>query len=220
MDNISRVFRSKDDCRKYYNGLGKWYDFLSGSFEKKYRNTGIKNLNVRDGDKVLEIGFATGKAISIFARQVGPKGKVFGLDISEKMLTITSKYIRKKNLSNRVELRCGDAANLPYSSDFFNRIFISFTLELFDTPEISFVLDECRRVLKDDGRICIISMSKKGKQTAMLKFYEWLHKNFEKYVDCRPVYLEKLLKENKFLPETIVIKKPFSLPIEIITAKK
>jgi demethylmenaquinone methyltransferase/2-methoxy-6-polyprenyl-1,4-benzoquinol methylase len=220
MNEISRVLRTKDDCRKYYNRLGKYYDLLSGSFEKKYRNIGIRNLNVQKGEKVLEIGFATGKAIEIFAQQVGKEGKVCGLDLSDKMLEITSKVIKNIGLSDRVELKCGDATNIPFSTDYFDKIFISFTLELFDTPEIPFVLDECRRVLKDNGLICVISMSKNSKPGLMLKIYEWCHEHFEKYVDCRPVYLDKLLTDNKFSPEKIIIKKPLGLPIEIITAKK
>lgn len=220
MSDISRVIRTKEECRKYYNSLGKWYDLLSGSFEKKFRNIGIKELRVNNGDKILEIGFATGKAIEIFAKQVGKTGKVYGIDLSDKMVEITKRKISISENNELVELKCGDATNLPYRTDHFDKIFISFTLELFDTPEIPFVLDECRRVLKDDGRICVISMSKCGNPGIILKIYEWSHKHFEKYVDCRPVYLEKLLKENKFLPETIIIKKPFGLPIEIITAKK
>jgi demethylmenaquinone methyltransferase/2-methoxy-6-polyprenyl-1,4-benzoquinol methylase len=220
MNDISRVIRTKEDCRKYYNSLGKWYDLLSGSFEKKYRNIGINNLDVRSGDRVLEIGFATGKALCVFANLVGSHGKVFGLDISDKMLEITDRALRRKGISDRVELKCGDASNLPYSTDYFDKVFISFTLELFDTPEIPFVLDECRRVMKDNGHICIITMSKKGKNTIMLRLYEWFHEHFEKYVDCRPIYLENILVQNKFLPETIIFKKPLGLPIEIITAKK
>ena len=179
MNEISRVYRTKEECRKYYNSLGKWYDFLSGSFEKKYRNTGIKNLDVKKGEKVLEIGFATGKAIVKFAKLVGDEGKVCGIDLSDKMLEIAKKYVSCSGFEERVELKCADAVNLPYSTEYFDKIFISFTLELFDTPEIHFVLEECRRVLKDDGLICIISMSKNSKYGIMLKTYEWFHRHFE-----------------------------------------
>ena len=85
------------------------------------------------------------------------------------MFNVAQANVSKAGLSGRVELTCGDAAKLPFEDNFFNAIYISFTLELFDTPEIPVVLNECQRVLQADGRICIVAMSKKEKSGLMVK---------------------------------------------------
>ena len=50
------------------------------------REEGIKMLAPSPGEHLLEIGFGTGHVLVELARAVGPKGKVFGIDLSENML--------------------------------------------------------------------------------------------------------------------------------------
>ena len=78
------------------------------------------------------------------------------------MFNVAQARLSKAGLSGSVELKCGDATSLPFEAGFFDAIYMSFTLELFDTPEIGVVLNECQRVLRSDGRIGIVAMAKKA----------------------------------------------------------
>jgi ubiquinone/menaquinone biosynthesis C-methylase UbiE len=192
---ITRVTRSKKEAKASYNKLSQWYDMLAGHYEKKYRDAALQELSVKDGEVVLEIGFGTGDCILHLAQSVGNSGMVYGIDLSDGMVDITRVKVREAGLSDRTMLMLGDAVKLPLESNCYDAVFTSFTLELFDTPEIPIVLRECRRVLRSGGRICIVAMSKKGKNSLMMRLYEWLHNNFPSYVDCRPIFLEKALED-------------------------
>ena len=220
MREIKRVKRSKEDAKNSYNKMSKWYDLLAGHSEKRFRNVGLQKLNIREGEKVLEIGFGTGHCILSLARSVGDTGKTYGLDLSEDMLMITVLRIKKAGLSEKVDLQCGDALNLPYPELYFDAVFTSFTLELFDTPEIPLVLEQCRRVLKKDGRICVVAMSKKEKQGPMVKLYEWLHEKFPNYIDCRPIFVRQSLESAHFKIVDTTMMSLFGLDVEIVLANK
>ena len=220
MELISRVVRSKEEAKTSYDKLSRWYDLLVGRSEKKFRDKGLDLLDVQEGETVLEIGFGTGHCTLALAQSVGSTGTIYGIDISEGMLDITASRIEDAGLSGRVELQLGDAVNLPFPDDFFDAVFMSFTLELFDTPEIPVVLQQCQRVLKHGGRICVVSMSKEGKSGLMLRLYEWGHKKLPNYIDCRPIFVKRFLEKAGFNIRKTCTILLWGLPVEIALADK
>ena len=217
-EKIRRVTRSKNDAKIFYSSISRLYDYSEGIFERKYIKMGVERLSVSEGDVVLEIGVGTGKSVIEFARFVGKSGKVYGVDIADGMLDVTKRKLKKEDLLDRVELVKKDAINLPFNDDFFDKVFMSFTLELFDTPEIAKVLSECFRVLKKGGRIGVVSLSKK-KINAMVRMYEWLHDMFPRMLDCRPIFVEEALYDAGFKTVYVSIITMWGLTVEIVVGE-
>jgi ubiquinone/menaquinone biosynthesis C-methylase UbiE len=217
---ILTVTRTKDEARRSYDRISRYYDCVSGIFERKYTGMALERLAVREGETVLEIGFGTGYCLKKIAESVGPEGKVCGIDLSAGMMAVAKKRLFKAGLMDRVELHTGDAADLPFDDGTFNAAFMSFVLELFDTPEIPKVLRQIKRVLKPEGRLGVVSMSKEYGETIFMRLYERAHVKWPGLVDCRPIYLERALREAGYTIKSQAKVKLSGLPGKIVIALK
>lgn len=219
--SIKRVDRSKAAARASYNRLSRWYDMIAGSTEKKYRDWGLEKLSAQPGERILEIGFGTGHCMIALANAVGPTGRVTGVDISDGMLAIARQRLQKEGLYDRTDLHLGDAANLNFiQSSRLDGVFMSFTLELFDNPEIPRVLQECHRILKPEGRLAVVSMTKSDPPGMVVRLYEWFHDHMPDYADCRPIFARQALEQNGFVIEDVSVSSMWGLPVEIILGRK
>ena len=216
---ILRVLQTKSETRAFYNKIAKVYDLLAEHSERPMRETGLRLLAAAPGEHVLEIGFGTGHILAELANAVGPTGKVFGIDISENMLDHAKGVLSNEGLIDRVSLDCGDAESLPYGEDSLDAIFMCFTLELFDTPDIPKVLTECKRVLRTGGRIVVVAVSKEGKEGLIIQAFEWTHRHFPNLMDCRPIYTRRALQATGFVIDDVRIESMW-VPVEIVRARK
>jgi ubiquinone/menaquinone biosynthesis C-methylase UbiE len=217
--NVLRVLQSRVETRRYYDKISKVYDVLAEKSEEPIRRVGLEKLAPKAGESILEIGVGTGHCLAAIADAVGPGGSAFGLDLSEKMLHQTHWVLRNEGLRQRVECQCGDGASLPYRDDVFNGIFMSFVLELFDTPEIPVVLAECKRVLHPGGRIVVVGMSKEGKEELLTHVFEWTHQHFPNFLDCRPIFVRRALEAAGFVIKDAQLRHMW-IPVEIVLATK
>ena len=196
--SVLRVLQTKDETRAFYDKISGVYDLLAEHSEGPVRQTGLHRLALTPGERVLEIGYGTGHCLVQIAEAVGPEGKVFGIDLSEGMRARARDRVEKEHLIDRVELSCGDATHLHYPDGSMDAVFMSFTLELFDTPEIPQVLAGCARVLRPGGRIGVVAITKEGKEGFAVEAYEWTHQHFPNLLDCRPIFVRRALEDAGF----------------------
>ncbi len=224
-ETIERVPRTEQEAAASYTRLSKWYDWFGHRSEWPHIAAGLRLLNAQPGERALEVGFGTGHSLVALARAVGPIEKVFGVDLSPGMIAVARRQVCKENVREMVRLNCGSALHLPYATDSFDAVFSSFLLDLIDTPDISIVLDEMRRVLKPGGRLGLVSLSKAGAIDAavsgvVVKVYERFHRWLPQLIDCRPIYVQKAVESAGLRGEVHHTRSMWSMPVEIVVATK
>ncbi len=214
--SYNRVSRSEKEVGKYYSRLSSIYDFLSAS-EKKFINQGLALLDPSAGESILEIGSGTGHAQLIIGRAV-QEGLSAGLDLSEGMSQIAQNNALKAGFTDRISIIRSNTLPLPFPGEIFDGIFSSFTLELFDSPQIPLVLKECRRVLKRGGKLVVVSLSKDQPLPWMGRLYESLHTRFPWLLDCRPIPVHALISDAGYEVKRTQESRMWGLPVSILLA--
>lgn len=116
-------------------------------------------VEVRRGERVVEVGVGTGRDLALLRDRVGPAGRVVGVDLSMGMLRQARRRLRRNGLQG-VALERADARALPFADHWADVVFCSRVLDLVETSAISAILGECRRLLRPGGRLAVVHMSK------------------------------------------------------------
>ncbi|MCC6421520.1 MAG: class I SAM-dependent methyltransferase [Gemmataceae bacterium] len=178
-----------------------------GKFEVESREVFAKRKEIvaacklKPGMTVADIGAGTGLFAQPFAQAVGPKGKVYAVDIARQFVTHIEKTAQKQGLKNVVGVVCTPtSAELPPAS--VDLAFICDVYHHFEFPVKT--MASIHRALKPGGRLVLIDFKRIKGVTR-----EWIMNHvragqevFAREVTesgFRQVGEEKLLKENYFL---------------------
>lgn len=151
--------------RKMFDSIAPTYDFLnrilSFGIDRSWRNHLAELAGDLKNKILLDTCSGTGDLSKVFIK-LG--ARVVSLDFSIEMLLIGKK---KGWLIN--ELAAGDASVLPFKNSSFDFLTIAFGIR--NIPDIERFLSESERVLKKDGRLLILELTRPEN-----KFYGVLYK--------------------------------------------
>jgi arsenite methyltransferase len=106
--------------------------------------------DLREGERVLDLGSGGGIDVLLSARQVGPSGFAYGVDMTDDMLHLARQNAAKAKAAN-VEFRQGQIEDLPLADASVDVVISNCVINLStDKPA---VLAEMFRVLTPGGRI-------------------------------------------------------------------
>ena len=116
------------------------------------RQRAVDQLKLRRGDRVLEVGCGTGRNFPFLRDAVGPKGRIYGVDLSEGMLRRARKLCQRRQWTNFVLIEA-DAADYA-SQELFDGALFSFSYNVM--PHHRSVLRQVWKQLRPGGRLVIM----------------------------------------------------------------
>jgi len=193
-------------------GINKSFaDPSVSEFEKRFEKEGrevydkrqaiIKELGLKPGMSVADIGAGTGMFTRLLAPAVGETGKVYAVDIAKSFVEHSVKSAKQQGRSNVVGIVCeADDAKLP--SGAVDLVFICATYHHFEFP--SKTMTSIRKALRPGGKVVVVDFERiEGKSR------EWLLKHVragkslvKKEIEASGFTLDKevsMFKENYFL---------------------
>ena len=130
---------------------------------------------LKEGEVVLDLGSGGGIDVLLSARRVGPRGKAYGLDMTDEMLALARENQRKAGIEN-VEFLRGEIEAIPLPDRSVDVIISNCVVNL--SGDKRRVIAEAFRVLKPGGRLAVSDVVVRGELPAVVR------RSMELWVGC------------------------------------
>jgi S-adenosylmethionine-diacylgycerolhomoserine-N-methlytransferase len=210
---IENVVETGEKMDKMYRYQRHFYD-LTRKYYLLGRDKLISEMDVKEGETVLEVGCGTGRNLIVLGEK-HPTARIFGLDASNEMLKTAQEKVDAKNLTPNITLRQSFAEAFNYKETFgldelFDTIFFSYSITMIPTWRESII----------NG----LNNLKPGRTMYIVDFYDqkdlpkWFRKLLQTWLKQFHVqfwnelmpYLESLEKEGRGTLEVMSIAKRYA----------
>src|SRR5215471_10373247 len=140
----------KARVEKIYSFWAPVYDLIFGAVFEQGRRSVVAAVE-RVGGRILEVGVGTGISLPYYSRAT----RVFGIDLSEEMLSKARERVSDLNLAHVEGLAVMDAEQLLFPDSSFDVVTAQCVVNTVPHPEAA--LDEFARVLKPGGEIILLN---------------------------------------------------------------
>jgi ubiquinone/menaquinone biosynthesis C-methylase UbiE len=143
--------------------LARRYDRIAGlgnlalGGDRRLDEVVLRQLALAPGRRVLDMGAGTGRLAPAMAAAIRPGGRLILLDSSEVML---EQARARGRVTDGVETRVGDVADLPYDNGRFDRVLLAWLLHELPPDRRDRALKEAVRVVAGGGQIVVIDHGK------------------------------------------------------------
>ena len=157
------------------------YDILNRimtlNLDEGWRRKTAARVLEKNPAKVLDLCCGTADLTMHLARNASASTELYGLDFSHTMLSRAREKVAVFG-EGRVKLIQGDAGNMPFESNFFDAVGISFGFRnlTFENPDAGLRISEVLRVLKPGGRFVIVETSQPANA-----FIRWGYHQYMKF---------------------------------------
>ncbi|MGE5196179.1 MAG: bifunctional demethylmenaquinone methyltransferase/2-methoxy-6-polyprenyl-1,4-benzoquinol methylase UbiE [Anaerolineae bacterium] len=144
-----------------FNAIAQTYDrlnrILSLGIDRSWRKRMLRFLPKQEILHLLDLATGTADQLIFLLDHVPTISAAAGLDPAQEMLLLGRQKLQSKSYGERVVLKEGHAAQIPYNDETFDCITISFGVRNFSNLPVC--LKEIYRVLKKGGRLLILEFS-------------------------------------------------------------
>ncbi|PLX82523.1 MAG: bifunctional demethylmenaquinone methyltransferase/2-methoxy-6-polyprenyl-1,4-benzoquinol methylase UbiE [Desulfuromonas sp.] len=147
--------------REMFDAIAPRYDLLnrvlSLGIDRRWRTFAVRQLQIPEGGKVLDVATGTGDVALEIATQTPESVHIVGEDFTQGMLVLGKEKIAESPHRSRISLVNAPCEAMPHPSRTFDGVTIAFGIRnVVDRPA---GLREMHRVLKPGGRAVILEFS-------------------------------------------------------------
>lgn len=144
-----------------FNRIAPTYDFLnhflSAGLDLWWRRQAVRSLNLKAGERVLDVATGTGD-FAFTALRMESRLHLIGVDLAFLMLKeARQKRVRQNITAQTYSLVTGDALHLPLKDESFDAAMIAYGIR--NVPDMKQAFREFHRVLRPGGQLLILEFS-------------------------------------------------------------
>ena len=128
-------------------------DLMSLGMHRLWKKRFVETVDLKENEIVLDVGSGSGDIASEILKENIPTS-LYLLDLNEEMLLEGRKRLKKEK---NIKYFIGNAENLNFENNFFDKYTISFCLR--NVTEYLLSIKEAYRVLKPGGKYCCLEFS-------------------------------------------------------------
>jgi phosphatidylethanolamine/phosphatidyl-N-methylethanolamine N-methyltransferase len=162
---VSARMLDYDTIQRAYAFLSPVYDILFNRIFHSGRVAAVNLLEIKPGDRVLEVGVGTGLNLPLYPRDC----HVTGIDISVEMLQKARERAKELGMTD-VTLGVMDASDLKFADDTFDHVLATYVISAVPDPVKTLL--EMRRVCKPHGRLVMLNHFRS--ENPILGAVEWV----------------------------------------------
>jgi len=141
--------------RRIYDSISSVYPVSTFFFHSRAHQCVLRNAEIRDGMRVLEVATGSGEMFRRLLR-ANPGGETFGLDLSPNMAARTLDRARREFPAAKSHCGAVDVRSMPFQPASFDAVVCCYLLELLSHDDIRLTLREIRRVLRSGGTFSLV----------------------------------------------------------------
>jgi SAM-dependent methyltransferase len=131
------------------------YGRLDDRVGGRVRDVALRDLGLRPGESVLDVGCGTGGAVVALREAVGPDGRVTGTDNSPAMLARARRRVDERGWTN-VSLHLADASRVPFGREEFDAAVALSSLSAM--PDVPVAVRHVYDALRPGGRLFVFDV--------------------------------------------------------------